>query len=59
MPVGGSIIYSPDKNGISSAVNQMYPGWASSGPIVDLFITLIEMGEKLFKTYLNERKENF
>lgn len=59
VPVGGSIIYSPKSKGVVTLVNSMYPGRASSGPIVDLFLTFLEMGEKNFKQLLKERKENF
>ena len=37
----------------------MYPGRASAAPIMDLFITLLSMGELNFKKLLKERKENF
>ena len=37
----------------------MYPGRASAAPIIDLFITLLGMGETTFKRLLKERKENF
>ena len=37
----------------------MYPGRASAAPIIDLFITLLSMGESTFKRLLKERKENF
>ena len=56
VPVGGSIIYSPQgpkgKNnsiGIIQKINKFYPGRASGGPIVDLFITYLEMGETNLK----------
>lgn len=51
VPVGGSIIYSPhpaktkDGVGIIQKINKFYPGRASGGPIVDLFITYLQMGE--------------
>ena len=61
VPVGGSILYSPDKakDGIISKVNKIYPGRASSSPIIDLFVTLLQMGETNFKQLLKERKDNF
>jgi len=37
----------------------MYPGRASAAPVIDLFMTLLSMGEATFKTLLKERKENF
>jgi O-phospho-L-seryl-tRNASec:L-selenocysteinyl-tRNA synthase len=33
----------------------MYPGRASMGPILDMFITLLSMGENGYKNLLNER----
>lgn len=47
VPVGGSIIYSPQKGdqGIISKINKFYPGRASGAPIVDLFITYLQMGQ--------------
>lgn len=33
----------------------MYPGRASMGPILDMFITLLSMGENGYKHLLNER----
>lgn len=44
VPVGGSIIYSPKKKDLIEKINQFYPGRASGGPIVDLFITYLQMG---------------
>lgn len=47
VPVGGSIIYSPqpsktkDDIGIIQKINKNYPGRASGGPIIDLFITYL------------------
>ena len=60
VPVGGSIVYGPKKK--DSPVqwaNKAYPGRASGGPIVDLFLTLIEMGELRLRSLLRERKDNF
>eukprot|EP00355_Strombidium_rassoulzadegani_P001953 CAMPEP_0168609556 /NCGR_PEP_ID=MMETSP0449_2-20121227/1275_1 /TAXON_ID=1082188 /ORGANISM="Strombidium rassoulzadegani, Strain ras09" /LENGTH=349 /DNA_ID=CAMNT_0008649719 /DNA_START=426 /DNA_END=1475 /DNA_ORIENTATION=- len=70
VPVGGSIVYSttqklnrddpkvPRVNMIEK-INKLYPGRASSAPIIDLFITYLEMGELNLKALLRERKENF
>lgn len=49
VPVGGSLIYSSKKKDIVDQINKLYPGRASGGPIIDLFITLLNMGEKKFK----------
>lgn len=43
VPVGGSLIYTNNKN-LLKKVGENYPGRASAGPIVDLFITLLCMG---------------
>lgn len=65
VPVGGSIIYSSqpaktkDGVGIIQKINKFYPGRASGGPIMDLFITYLQMGETNLKLLLKERKENF
>ena len=60
VPVGGSIIYSPvRKDGLVQAVNSNYPGQASSGPITDLFITLLSMGEAGLKELLKTRKQTY
>lgn len=40
-------------------INKSYPGRASSGPILDLFVTLLEMGEANFKYLYKQRKDNF
>jgi O-phospho-L-seryl-tRNASec:L-selenocysteinyl-tRNA synthase len=44
VPVGGAIVYGPNVSKIA-AVSKLYPGRASSSPIVDLFITLLAMGK--------------
>jgi len=44
VPVGGSVIYSQQKKGLVEKINKFYPGRASSGPIIDLFLTFLEMG---------------
>ena len=44
VPVGGSLIYSRDKK-IIDTITQIYPGRASAGPIIDVFITLLSMGK--------------
>ena len=61
VPVGGSLIYSPQKakDGVVSKVNKLYPGRASAAPIMDLFITLLQLGENRLKELLKQRKENF
>lgn len=52
VPVGGSIIYCPKKKDLVEKINKFYPGRASGGPIMDLFITYLEMGEKNLRELL-------
>jgi O-phosphoseryl-tRNA(Sec) selenium transferase, SepSecS len=44
VPVGGAIVTSPDPNFIVQ-LSKQYPGRASMAPILDLFMTLLSMGE--------------
>ncbi|XP_071549264.1 O-phosphoseryl-tRNA(Sec) selenium transferase [Panulirus ornatus] len=55
VPVGGAVIAGFDAKFIEQ-VGKMYPGRASSSPVVDLFITLLSMGLKGYKQLLEERK---
>ncbi len=62
VPVGGSIIYSPVQNkkeNFIEIINNLYPGRASGAPIIDLFITFLEMGEINLRQLIKERKQNF
>src|SRR4051812_893432 len=59
VPVGGSIIYSPKKKDLIEQINKFYPGRASGAPIVDLFITYLQMGELTLRQLLQERKDNY
>ena len=52
VPVGGSIIFSGNPDFIRKIGNN-YPGRASAAPIVDLLITLLQMGKKGLKELLN------
>ena len=45
VPVGGAIVSSPDLDFLNK-ISQTYPGRASISPILDLFITLLEMGRE-------------
>lgn len=45
VPVGGAVLSSPRPELIDEAA-KLYPGRASSSPIVDLFITLLSMGQR-------------
>lgn len=44
VPVGGSVIYSHKKKDLIEKINKFYPGRASAGPTLDLFITFLQMG---------------
>jgi O-phospho-L-seryl-tRNASec:L-selenocysteinyl-tRNA synthase len=58
VPVGGSLIYSPNEEMINK-VKKNYPGRASLSPVLDLFITLLEMGKKGYKQLILDRKEKY
>ena len=53
VPVGGSILFGP----VANKVNEIYPGRASMSPILDLFITLLEVGKDRWIALLRQRKE--
>ncbi|XP_026194171.1 O-phosphoseryl-tRNA(Sec) selenium transferase [Cyclospora cayetanensis] len=57
-PVGGALIYGPAPE-LVSRVSACYPGRASISPILDLLITLLEMGKVGLKQLLRDRKELF
>ena len=59
VPVGGSAIYSSKKKDLIDKINKFYPGRASGGPTLDLFITYLQMGAKTMKQLVKERKENY
>ncbi|CAM9099351.1 unnamed protein product [Chrysoparadoxa australica] len=58
VPVGGAIVCGPDKEFIS-AVGKSYPGRASAAPMLDLFVTLVSMGEskKGYSGLLKQRED--
>jgi O-phospho-L-seryl-tRNASec:L-selenocysteinyl-tRNA synthase len=58
VPVGGSLIYSPNEEMIDK-VKKNYPGRASLSPVLDLFITLLEMGKKGYKKLILDRKDKY
>jgi len=45
VPVGGAIVSSPD-GAFVAQLAKMYPGRAGMGPVLDLFMTLLAMGEQ-------------
>lgn len=58
VPIGGSLIYSQNSELIKS-IKKNYPGRASISPIMDIFITLLEMGKLKYKDLIKERKEKY
>eukprot|EP01038_Epipyxis_sp_PR26KG_P010427 gene10427-14007_t len=54
VPVGGAIVVSPSKQFIDD-LSASYPGRANSSPIIDLFITLLSMGEDGYQNLLEDR----
>jgi O-phospho-L-seryl-tRNASec:L-selenocysteinyl-tRNA synthase len=55
VPVGGAIVASRSKDFVQ-LVSSCYPGRASMTPILDLFITLLSMGESGYHKLLEDRK---
>lgn len=60
-PVGGSVIITPTKGAMSIAkqVATNYPGRASMSPVLDVFITLLQMGRLGYRELLQQQKINF
>jgi hypothetical protein len=54
VPVGGAVVVSPSATFIDT-VAAAYPGRASMTPILDLFITLLSMGQTGYRHLLQER----
>jgi hypothetical protein len=54
VPVGGAVVVSPSATFIDT-VAAAYPGRASMTPILDLFITLLSMGQTGYRNLLQER----
>jgi O-phospho-L-seryl-tRNASec:L-selenocysteinyl-tRNA synthase len=55
VPVGGAVVFSPSAAFVD-LVSASYPGRASAAPILDLFITLLSMGEEGYRALLRERE---
>jgi len=58
VPVGGAIVTSSSAEFISG-LSAMYPGRANSAPIMDLFVTLLAMGESTYRELLEKRNALF
>lgn len=58
VPVGGSIVYSSNKSLIEELAN-LYPGRCSINVVLDVFVTILEMGVNGYKKLIKEREEIF
>lgn len=58
VPVGGALAYAGDA-GVIERLSSAYPGRASSAPCLDLFITLLSLGEQGWSALLAERERLF
>lgn len=58
VPVGGSIVYASNKSLIDNLANQ-YPGRCSINSVLDIFITILEMGVNGYKKLMDEREKNY
>jgi O-phospho-L-seryl-tRNASec:L-selenocysteinyl-tRNA synthase len=54
VPVGGAVVASPNADFLD-LISQTYPGRASMSPILDLFITMLEMGKEGYERLRKER----
>ena len=54
VPVGGALVFGPRKD-VVDGVAANYPGRASAAPALDLFVTLLEMGEAGYRGLLDRR----
>lgn len=57
VPVGGAIVAAPGGQ-LVDKISALYPGRASMSPVLDLFITLLNLGASGWTGLLQERKEN-
>jgi len=60
-PVGGSIVFSASKgeDSITTKIAKNYPGRASMSPVLDLFITLLEIGKSGYLRLIKDQEDNF
>ena len=58
VPVGGSFIYSSKENMVQK-IKKNYPGRASISPLLDIFISFLEMGKNKYKELIKDRKEKY
>ena len=55
VPVGGAIVAGPDA-ALLRRVAQTYPGRASNGPVLYVFMTLLSLGSSGYERLLRDRK---
>ena len=58
VPVGGSLVYSSNSKMVEK-LKKNYPGRASISPLLDLFISFLEMGKNKYKKLISDRKEKY
>lgn len=58
VPIGGALVYSAN-SGLISKVGKNYPGRASISPILDVFISFLEIGKDKYIELIKERKEKY
>lgn len=58
VPVGGSLVYSSNLEMVEKLKGN-YPGRASISPLLDLFISFLEMGKNKYKKLIDDRKEKY
>jgi O-phospho-L-seryl-tRNASec:L-selenocysteinyl-tRNA synthase len=58
VPVGGAIAYATDAS-VIKRISSAYPGRASGSPCLDLFVTLLSLGESGWSALLAERERLF
>jgi len=54
VPVGGAVVFSARSEFVAT-LSRCYPGRASMSPVLDLFITLLSLGERGYRRLLDER----
>lgn len=57
-PVGGALVYGHNTF-LVTKVSEAYPGRANLSPVLDLFITLLQMGRKGLQRLLSDRLDLF
>lgn len=59
VPVGGTIIAGFSQYGWADKIAKMYPGRASAGPVLDVFITLLTLGKRGYNELVDKRDTLF